>query len=36
MGHFDYDGSGYLGKHDITKDPWLIGNVQVLVAMVTK
>ena len=21
MGHFDYDGSGYLRKHDTTKDP---------------
>ena len=25
MGHFDYDGSGYLCKHATTKYPWLHG-----------
>ena len=25
MGHFDYDGSGYLCKHAMTKYPWLHG-----------
>ena len=25
MGHFNYNGSGYLCKHAMTKYPWLCG-----------
>ena len=35
--HFDWYGGGYLCKHDtISMIPWLICDVQVVVAMVTR
>ena len=37
--HFDWYGGGYLCKHDTTKIsmiPWLVCNVQTVVAMVTR
>ena len=34
--HFDWYVGGYLCKHDTTKYLWLVWDVQVLVAMVTR